>query len=42
LSADFKKQTHSQPAGLKGLDGLLGQLGGGVLLDDVLAPSRRT
>jgi hypothetical protein len=34
----FKKQAQSQPAGLEGLDGLLGQLGGGGLLDDVLAP----
>ena len=34
----FKKQTRAQPAGLEGLDGLLGQLGGGGLLDDVLAP----
>jgi hypothetical protein len=34
----FKKQARSQPAGLEGLGGLLGQLGGGGLLDDVLAP----
>ena len=34
----FKKQAQSQPAGLDGLGGLLGQLGGGSLLDDVLAP----
>ncbi len=34
----FKKQTQAQPAGLEGLGGLLGQLGGGGLLDDVLAP----
>jgi hypothetical protein len=34
----FKKQTQAQPAGLEGLGGLLGQLGGGSLLDDVLAP----
>ena len=32
----FKKQAQSQPAGLEGLGGLLGQLGGGSLLDDVL------
>jgi hypothetical protein len=32
----FKKQA--QPTGLEGLGGLLGQLGGGSLLDDVLAP----
>jgi hypothetical protein len=34
----FKKQTQLQPTGLEGLGGLLGQLGGGGLLDDVLAP----
>jgi hypothetical protein len=34
----FKKQAQSQPAGLDGLGGLLGQLGGGSLLDQVLAP----
>ncbi|CAI08959.1 DUF937 domain-containing protein [Aromatoleum aromaticum] len=34
----FKKQAQSQPAGAQGLDGLLGQLGGGALLDQVLAP----
>ena len=34
----FKRQTQSQPGGLEGLGGLLGQLGGGSLLDDVLAP----
>jgi hypothetical protein len=34
----FKKQAQTQPAGLDGLGGLLGQLGGGGLLDDVLAP----
>ena len=34
----FKKQAQAQPAGLEGLDGLLGQLGGGGLLDDVLSP----
>jgi hypothetical protein len=33
----FKKQAQAQPAGLEGLGGLLGQLGGG-LLDEVLAP----
>ena len=31
----FKKQAQSQPAGLEGLGGLLGQLGGGGLLDGV-------
>ena len=34
----FKKQTQTQPSGLEGLGGLLGQLGGGGLLDDVLSP----
>jgi len=34
----FKKQAQSQPAGLDGLGVLLGQLGGGGLLDQVLAP----
>lgn len=34
----FKKQAQAQPAGLEGLSGLLGQLGGGGLLDDVLSP----
>ena len=34
----FKKQTQAQPAGLDGLGGVLGQLGGGGLLDEVLAP----
>jgi hypothetical protein len=34
----FKKQAQTQPAGLAGLGGLLGKLGGGGLLDEVLAP----
>lgn len=34
----FKKQTQAQPGGLEGLGGLLGQLGGGGLLDQVLSP----
>jgi hypothetical protein len=34
----FKKQAQAQPAGLGGLGSLLGQLGGGGLLDQVLAP----
>lgn len=34
----FKKQAQSQPGGLEGLGGLLGKLGGGGLLDDVLSP----
>ena len=34
----FKKQAQAQPTGLEGLGGLLSQLGGGSLLDQVLAP----
>jgi hypothetical protein len=34
----FKKQAQAQPSGLEGLGGMLGQLGGGSLLDDVLSP----
>lgn len=34
----FKKQTQAQPTGLEGLGGLLGQLGGSGLLDQVLSP----
>lgn len=34
----FKKQAQSQPGGVEGLGGLLGQLGGGGLLDQVLGP----
>ena len=33
----FKRQAQA-PAGLEGLGGMLGQLGGGSLLDNVLAP----
>lgn len=33
----FKKQAKARPDGLEGLGGLLNQLGGGGLLDDVLA-----
>jgi hypothetical protein len=33
----FRKQAQAQPNGLEGLGGLLGQLGGGGLLDDVLS-----
>ncbi|SIO04805.1 protein of unknown function [Parasphingorhabdus marina DSM 22363] len=36
----FKKTTQAQPSGLDGLGGLLGQLGGGGLLDSVLAPQQ--
>ena len=34
----FKQQAQAQPTGLDGLGGLLQQLGGGALLDEVLAP----
>ncbi len=34
----FKRQAQAQPSGLDGLGGLLGQLGGGGLLDEVLSP----
>jgi hypothetical protein len=34
----FKKTAQAQPSGLDGLGGLLGQLGGGGLLDSVLSP----
>jgi hypothetical protein len=40
LLGGFKKQAQAHPAGLEGLGGLLGQLGGGGLLDAVLAPQR--
>jgi len=38
IMGGFKRQAQAQPAGLDGLGGLLGQLGGGGLLDQVLAP----
>jgi hypothetical protein len=34
----FKKQAQAQPTGLDGLAGMLGGLGGGGLLDEVLSP----
>ncbi len=34
----FQKQVQTRPDGLAGLGGLLGQLGGGDLLDNVLSP----
>ncbi|MDP2528428.1 MAG: DUF937 domain-containing protein [Candidatus Palauibacterales bacterium] len=37
LLGGFKKQAQSHPAGLEGLGGLLGQLGGGNLLENVLS-----
>jgi hypothetical protein len=33
----FKKQVQAQPTGIESLGGLLGQLGGGDLLDDVVS-----
>lgn len=38
LLGGFKKQATAKPTGLDGLGSLLGQLGGGSLLDDVLSP----
>lgn len=38
LLGGFKQQAQGLPGGLDGLGGLLGQLGGGDLLDDVLGP----
>jgi hypothetical protein len=38
LLGGFKKQAQTQAGGLAGLGGLLGQLGGGGLLDQVLSP----
>lgn len=35
----FKKQAKAQSSGLDGLGGLLGSLGGGSLLENVLAPA---
>jgi hypothetical protein len=34
----LKKQAQSQPAGVDGLGSLLGQLGGGELIDNVVSP----
>ena len=34
----FRKQADNQPGGIEGLGGLLSQLGGGGLLDNVLSP----
>jgi hypothetical protein len=34
----FKKQAQTQPSGVEGLGDLLGQLGGGSLMDDALSP----
>ena len=34
----FKRQAGAQPSGMDALGGLLGQLGGGGLLDNLLSP----
>ena len=34
----FKRQAQSQPDGVDGLEGLIGRMGGGSLLDNVLSP----
>jgi hypothetical protein len=39
LLGGFKKQAQAQPTGLDGLMNMVGGLGGGGLLDEVLAPS---
>ena len=38
LLGGFKSQARAHPSGLEGLAGMLGSLGGGGLLDDVLSP----
>ena len=38
LLGGFKSQVQAHPSGLEGLVGMLGSLGGGGLLDDVLSP----
>lgn len=38
LLGGFKKQAQAAPGGIAGLGGLLGKLGGGGLLDDVVSP----
>ena len=38
LLGGFKKQAQAQPTGLDGLVGMLGGMGGGGLMDEVLAP----
>jgi hypothetical protein len=38
LLGGFKSQAQAQPSGLDGLAGVLGSLGGGALLDEVLSP----
>jgi hypothetical protein len=39
LLGGFKKQAQAQPTGLEGLMNMVGGLGGGGLLDEVLSPS---
>lgn len=38
IRGGFKRQVQSEPTGLDGLGGLLEQLGGGGLLENVLSP----
>lgn len=38
IMGGFRRQAQTSPAGVAGLGALLGQLGGGGLLDDVLSP----
>ena len=38
IMGGFKKQAQAHPQGEEGLGGLLGQLGGGGLLDNVISP----
>lgn len=38
IMGGFRRQAQASPAGVAGLGALLGQLGGGGLLDDVLSP----
>src|SRR5690606_16455073 len=38
IMGGYKKQASTRPGGIQGIGDLLGQFGGGGLLDDVLAP----
>ena len=40
LLGGFKSHAQAQPSGLDGLVGMLGNLGGGGLMDDVLSPKQ--
>lgn len=40
IMGGFKKQAQTHPGGIEGLGGLLGKLGGGGLLENVLSPQR--